>query len=108
MFVLYGCAFLSFILSFILFKLNKKDLGNTLITIALFLNPFGYDLVVFWINSITKDYWMTMSIMYTLAGLFFALFMYLYNINPVYAFRYHSIKTRNHIKRKLKQKNGKL
>lgn len=79
-------------------------------TMALFLNPFGYDLVVFWINSITKDYWMTMSIMYALAISFFGLFMYFYNINPMIAFRYHSIKTRNHIKRKikLKIKNGKL
>ena len=75
MFVLYGCAFLSFILSFISFKLNKKSLGNILMTIALFLNPFGYDLVVFWINSMTKDYWMTISIMYTLAALFFVLFI---------------------------------
>ena len=104
MFVLYGFAFLSFILSFLSFKLNNKTLGNTLITIALFLNPLGYDLVVYWINSLTKDYWMTMSIMYMLAGFFFALFMYFYNINPMLAFKYHSIKTRNHIKRKLKGK----
>ena len=104
MFVLYGFAFLSFILSFLSFKLNNKTLGNSLITIALFLNPLGYDLVVYWINSLTKDYWMTMSIMYMLAGFFFALFMYFYNINPMLAFKYHSIKTRNHIKRKLKGK----
>ena len=104
MFVLYGCAFLSFILSFISFKLNKKSLGNILITIALFLNPCGYDLVVYWINSITKDYWMTISIMYMLAGFFFTLFMYFYNINPIFAFRYHSVKTQNNIKRKLKSK----
>jgi hypothetical protein len=104
MFVLYGFAFLSFILSFLSFKLNKKSLGNILITIALFLNPLGYDLVVYWINSITKDYWMTISIMYMLAGFFFALFMYFYNINPILAFKYHSVKTHNHIKRKLKRK----
>ncbi len=108
MFVLYGFAFLSFILSFISFKINKKNLGNILMTIALFLNPFGYDLIVYWINSITKDYWMTMSIMYTLAISFFGLFMFFYNINPIHAFKYHSIKTHNHIKLKLKQKNGKL
>ncbi len=104
MFVLYGFAFLSFILSFLSFKLNNKTLGNSLITIALFLNPLGYDLVVYWINSLTKDYWMTMSIMYMLAGVFFSLFMYFYNINPMLAFKYHSIRTRNNIKRKLKGK----
>lgn len=104
MFVLYGFAFLSFILSFVSFKLNKKSLGNILITIALFLNPLGYDLVVYWINSIIKNYWMTMSIMYMLAGFFFVLFMYFYNINPIIAFRYHSVRTQNQIKRKLKRK----
>lgn len=104
MFVLYGFAFLSFILSFVLFKLNKKNLGNVFVTIALFLNPLGYDLVVYWINSMTKNYWMTISIMYMLAGFFFALFMYFYNINPILVFKYHSIKTQNQIKRKLKRK----
>ena len=107
MFVLYAFAFLFFILSYVSFKINKKTLGNILVTIALFLNPFGYDLVVYWINSMTQNYWMTMSIMYALAMFFFGLFMYFYNINPVKAFKYHSIKTRNHIKRKLRN-NGKI
>ena len=105
MFVLYGFAFLSFILSFLSFKLNNKTLGNSLITIALFLNPLGYDLVVYWINSLTKDYWMTMSVMYMMAGSFFIGFMYLYNINPIKAFSYHAKKTHKHIKSKI-TKNG--
>lgn len=102
MFVLYICAFLSFTLSYVFFKLKKQNIGNLLITIALFLNPFGYDIVVYTINSIVKDYWMTMSIMYMLAGSFFGLFMYFYNINPVVAFKYHTINTHNKIKNKIK------
>jgi hypothetical protein len=71
-------------------------LGNTLIAIALFLNPLGYDIVVYAITLLTKSYWLTMSIMYMLAFAFFGLFMYFYNINPITAFKYHAINT--HIK----------
>jgi hypothetical protein len=105
MYVLYAFAALFFGFSYILFKSGKKALGNAFITIALFLNPFGYDLVVYGINLITNDYWMTMSIMYAMAGSFFAMFMYLYNINPIKAFSYHAKETHKQIKTKLK-KNG--
>jgi len=104
MYVLYIFAFLSFILSFVFFKLKNQKWGNILLTIALFLNPFGYDLVVYGINSLTKDYWLTMSIMYAMAMSFFGLFMYFYNINPVEAFKYHSLNTRDKIKEKIKRK----
>lgn len=83
-------------------------MGNFLVTLALFLNPFGYDLIVYWINSITNNYWMTMSIMYSLAIFFFGLFMYFYNINPIESFKFHSTETRNNLKRKLKRRNGKI
>lgn len=74
-------------------------------SLALFINPLGYDLVVYWINNMTNDYWMTMSIMYVLAGTFFLGFMYLYNINPVKALTYQAKQTHNHIKTKI-SKNG--
>ncbi len=57
-------------------------LGNVFVTIGLFLNPLGYDVVVYGITLLTKSYWMTMSVMYMLAFVFFGLFMYFYNINP--------------------------
>ena len=57
-------------------------LGNVFVTIGLFLNPLGYDIVVYAITLLTKSYWMTMSVMYMLAFVFFGLFMYFYNINP--------------------------
>ena len=83
MFILYGLAFLSFLLSYFFFKLKKINLGNFLMTIGLFLNPLGYDIVVYFITLFTKSYWFTMVIMYLLAFLFFGLFMFLYEINPI-------------------------
>ncbi len=76
MYVLYGLAFLSFLLSYPFYKFGKRAIGNTLITLALFLNPLGYDVIVYGINMLTNSYWMTMSIMYTLAISFFSLFIY--------------------------------
>ena len=104
MLVLYGCAFLLFILSLVSFRLKKQNFGNMLVTIALFLNPLGYDFVVYTINSCTNDYWMTMCVMYTLTAIFFSLFMYCYRINPVESLKYHSAKTRDSIKTKIKRK----
>ena len=54
-------------------------MGNLTLGIAMFLNPFGYDWVVYGVNCLTHDYWMTMSVMYMMAGSFFIGFMYLYN-----------------------------
>lgn len=101
--VLYAFAALFFGLSYLSFKVDKTNLGNWLITIALFLNPFGYDLVVYGINCITHDYWMTMSFMYVLAGIFFAMFMYFYNINILKVFSFNLKTTHNNIKSKLKK-----
>ena len=105
MYVLYASAFLSFLLSQLFFKLKKINIGNLLITIALFLNPLGYDVVVYWITLLTKSYWLTTSIMYMLAICFFGLFMYFYNINPIKAFKYHAVNTHKKIKNKNKYGN---
>lgn len=102
MYVLYAFAALFFGFSYIVFKIGKKALGNVLLTLALFLNPLGYDIVVYGITQLTNDYWMTMSVMYMLAGTFFALFMYLYNINPIKAFAYHAKETHNKLKNRRK------
>ncbi len=83
MYILYGLAFVFFLLSHLFFRLKKRVLGNTFVTIALFLNPLGYDVVVYSITLLTKNYWMTMAIMYALAFVFFGFFMYLYKINPI-------------------------
>lgn len=101
MHLLYASAALCFGLSYLFFKKNKKAIGNFLLTLGLFLNPLGFDLVVYGINSITNSYWMTMSVMYGLTAVFFGLFIYLYNINPIKVFRNHAIKMHNKVKKKI-------
>ena len=83
MLVLYCSSALFFGLSFISFKFNKRVIGNTMITIAFFLNPFGYDFVVYGLSLITGDYWVAIKIMYLMAILCFSLFIYFYEINPM-------------------------
>jgi hypothetical protein len=101
MYVLYGLAFLSFSFAYAFFKLNKRKIGNYLITLALFLNPFGYDVVVYGILLLTKSYWFTMSIMYSLTILFFGLFIYFSDVNLLV----HAKKAKTKIKNKI-IKNG--
>jgi hypothetical protein len=104
MYVLYGLAFLSLSLSYFSFKINKRALGNLLITLGLFLNPLGYDWVVYGLNQLTNDYWYTMSIMYFLATMFFGFFIYLSKINIYRVLKYSTIKTKNKIITKTSKK----
>ena len=83
MLVLYLSALLSFGLSVIFFKRNNLFMGKVFTTIALFLNPFGYDFILYGLTCFTGDYWMAIKIMYGLAILFFGLFMYLCAVNPI-------------------------
>lgn len=81
--ILYLFAALFFGLSYLSFKFKKIKIGNIALTLGLFLNPFGYDIVVYLLTLLTGDYWFTMCIMYMLALLFFSVFMVCYNINPI-------------------------
>jgi hypothetical protein len=101
MYVLYAFALLFFGLSYLSFKKLKRGLGNIFLTLGLFFNPLGYDVIVYYINMLTKDYWMTMSIMYMLAGIFFGLFMYFDNINPIKFISDNTKKTTKLIKNKI-------
>ena len=101
MYVLYAFAALSFGLSYLFFKTGKQKIGNLLMTFALFVNPFGYDWVVYGILQLTQDYWQTMCIMYAMAATFFGLSMYFYRVNPIKIAK----ETHNKIKIKIK-KNG--
>ena len=103
MYVLYGLALLALSLSYYFFKTNKIAVGNMLVTIGLFLNPLGYDWVVYGINQLAQNYWYTMSIMYFLATVFFGLFIYLSKINIYRILKYSTIKT----KKKLTNKSAK-
>ena len=105
MYVLYGLAFLSLSLSYLFFKLNKRTVGNILVTLGLFLNPLGYDWVVYGINQLTNNYWLTMSIMYFLATMFFGLFAYFSDAKLYRILKYNTIKTKKRLTKKI-YKNG--
>jgi hypothetical protein len=62
-------------------KLRKK-IGTICLIVGTFLNPFGYDLLVYKLTQLTKNYWTTMHILYASAALFFILFFIFYRINP--------------------------
>jgi hypothetical protein len=79
--ILYVISALLFGLSYISFKKVGDKLGNLLLTLALFFNPFGYDIVVSLINRITDDYWITIFFMYILSLTFFLVYLLLYNLN---------------------------
>ncbi len=83
MYILYSLALALFLLSLPFFRLGKRTIGNILIAIALFLNPFGYDIIVYCITLLTMSYWVTMCIMYILAIIFFGLFLYFNEVNVV-------------------------
>lgn len=101
MFLLYVFAALFFGLSYLFYKLGKKVIGNVMLAIGFFVNPFGYDLVVYGINLLTGSYWFTMSIMYSFTTLFFGLFLYLYNINVIGTLRFKGKKVYNNLKKNL-------
>ena len=103
-YVLYGLAFLSLSLSYLFFKLNKRTVGNILVTLGLFLNPLGYDWVVYGINQLTNDYWLTMSIMYFLATMFFGLLAYFSDIKLFRIIKYNTIKTKKKLTTKISRK----
>jgi len=103
MYVLYFFALLLSGFSYISFKLNKRVLGNWLLMIGLFLNPFGYDVLVYSINSITNDYWMTMSFLYMMTIIFFGLFMLFYQINPLKSFSPQIKNAHTKVKNKLRK-----
>lgn len=106
MLLLYACAALFFGLSYLYFKIGKRITGNVMLTLGFFVNPFGYDLVVYAINLLTGSYWVTMGIMYVLAALFFGIFAYLYNVNIVSTLRYHITKLYNNSKNVLKNEKS--
>jgi hypothetical protein len=37
-------------------KINRKALGTSSLMIATFLNPLGYDILVYKLTQLTKDY----------------------------------------------------
>ena len=86
-------------------EINRRKIGTICLVIATFLNPFGYDILVFKLNQLTNDYWTTMHIMYASALLFFGLFLYFFKINPITYFKF-KIKTIKELLKSKFNKNG--
>jgi uncharacterized protein HemY len=79
-------------------EINRKKLGTASLVIASFLNPFGYDLLVYKLTQLTRSYWTTMHILYVSAALFFILFFVCYKINPIKEIEYRIKKIIKHFK----------
>jgi len=84
---------------------TRKRIGTICLVIATFLNPFGYDILVYRLTLLTKDYWVTMHILYVFAGLFFILFFVFSKINPITDIKIKSKKITNKIKKQKDEKN---
>jgi H+/Cl- antiporter ClcA len=56
-------------------KINfYKDLS---LALCLFFNPFGFDVVQYYLMEVTGSIWRANLVMYCIAGLFFGLYIYL-------------------------------
>ena len=102
MYVLYGLAFLLLSSSYFFFKYEKRTIGNVLVTLGLFLNPLGYDWIVYGILQVIGDYWLTMCVMYGLAITFFGLYIYFSDIPFIRLIKHHSKKIKHKLNRKIK------
>lgn len=63
---------------------RRRNIGTICLAIAVFLNPLGFaELAALIMNVFSIDYWTTMHIFYVSAFLFFLLYLFLYDINPI-------------------------
>lgn len=77
MFILYFLSGLLFILSAVCFKTDARKVGNLLLMASLFFLPFGYDFIVYGLNTFIGDYTVTNMVMYGFALFFFLCFLYM-------------------------------
>ncbi len=61
---------------------NRK-IATICLILATWANPFGFDVAFATILKWPGDYWTTTLIFYCLSALFFGLFFYLSNVNPL-------------------------
>jgi len=53
-----------------------KRLSTICLMLAMFFNPFGFDVLFKMTMSLTNSYWITDVIFYCIAGAFFGLYFY--------------------------------
>jgi len=54
-------------------KKLKLKLATWSMMIALFFNPLGFDVIQYWLTTVTGSLWRANFVMYVMAGLFFGL-----------------------------------
>lgn len=57
-------------------KKRLTFLKDTSLGLALFFNPFGFDAIQYSLISLTGSYWISNAILYSIAGLFFGLYLF--------------------------------
>lgn len=57
-------------------KIFLGNLKDICLMLALFFNPFGFDVLFKMVMNWTGSYWITDVIFYSLAGLFFGFYLY--------------------------------
>lgn len=58
-------------------KIFLGNLKDICLMLALFFNPFGFDVLFKMVMNWTGSYWITDVIFYSVAGLFFGCYIYL-------------------------------
>jgi len=57
--------------------IRRKKLATICLFFAMFINPFGFDILFKLVIDLTKSYWITDLIFYLTSALFFCLYFYL-------------------------------
>jgi hypothetical protein len=53
-----------------------KRLSNIFMFFALFTNPFGFDIIQYWLLTLTGNLWRANFVLYCVTGVFFGLSAY--------------------------------
>jgi len=64
----------------------KRKIGTWCLMVALFFNPFGFDIIQYWLVSLTGSLWSANFVLYCVAGVFFGLsifFQYFYKNDQI-------------------------
>jgi hypothetical protein len=55
----------------------KENIATLCLTLALFFNPFGFDIIQYWLIDHLGSIWRANFVLYCIAGLFFGLYLLL-------------------------------
>lgn len=82
-------------------KEKKNKVAILCLTLGMFFNPFGYDVLFKMVQDLTGDYWTTVRVFYCLAGLFFGLYFYYSGTNPFLSILVYANSKKEWVKKKI-------